>query len=500
MNLAMNLERSAFFFPNRPAVSENGLTTSYAQLNEKANRVATKLIEMGLKPGDHVGLCAPNSGDWLVLYFSVLKAGAVAVTLSSLLAPDEFRLLVGHAKLKFLYTNEVRLDDLVELKGSGGLEKVICTGGDLTFKEILDSGTGSFEAVDRDRSDTAAILYTGGTTGVPKGVMLTHENLNVSAHNVAYSERSTENDRALCFLPFNHVFGQAHIMNATIMSAGCLELLPTFDIERVISLIEGGSITKLFSVPTVYTRLLGLEGLERMMRNVRYCFSAAASLPTEVVRNWKERTGLNICEGYGLTESASAVTYNHYYRHVVGSIGGTVPGVEVQIRDIAGNRLDRGQQGEICILGHNIMKGYLDNPEATAEAFWKDGWFRSGDIGYFDDEGYLYIVDRLKDLIITGGENVYPREVEEAIYTKPEVEECAVVGFPDKEWGERVTAFIKPKPGKELSSESLKSYLRTCLSPFKVPKQYIIVDDMPKSPAGKILKRELKKKFTDGNG
>ena len=500
MNLATNLERSAFFFPNRPAVSENGLATSYAQLNEKANRVATKLIEMGLKPGDHVGLCAPNSGDWLVLYFAVLKAGAVAVTLSSLLAPDEFRLLVGHARLKFLYTNEVRLDDLVELKGSGGLEKVICTGGDLTFKEILDSGTGSFEAVDRDRSDTAAILYTGGTTGMPKGVMLTHENLNVSAHNVAFSERSTENDRALCFLPFNHVFGQAHIMNATIMSAGCLELLPTFDIERVISLIESGSITKLFSVPTVYTRFLGLDGLERMMRNVRYCFSAAASLPTEVVRNWKERTGLNICEGYGLTESASAVTYNHYYRHVVGSIGGTVPGVEVQIRDVSGNRLDRGQQGEICILGHNIMKGYLDNPEATAEAFWKDGWFRSGDIGYFDDEGYLYIVDRLKDLIITGGENVYPREVEEAIYTKPEVEECAVVGFPDKEWGERVTAFIKPKSGKELSSESLKSYLRTCLSPFKVPKQYIIVDDMPKSPAGKILKRELKKKFTDGNG
>jgi long-chain acyl-CoA synthetase len=362
MNLATNLERSAFFFPGRPAVSENGLTISYAQLNEKANCIATKLIAMGLKPADHVGLCAPNSADWLVFYFGVLKAGAVAVTLSSLLVPDEFRLLVGHAKLKFLYTNEVRLDDLLELKGSGGLEKVICTGGDLTFKEILDSGTGSFEAVDRDRSDTAAILYTGGTTGVPKGVMLTHENLNVSAHNVAFSERSTENDRALCFLPFNHVFGQAHIMNATIMSAGCLELLPTFDIERVISLIEGGSITKLFSVPTVYTRFLGLEGLEKMMRNVRYCFSAAASLPTEVVRNWKERTGLNICEGYGLTESASAVTYNHYYRHVVGSIGGTVPGVEVQIRDVSGNRVDRGQQGEICILGHNIMKGYLDNP------------------------------------------------------------------------------------------------------------------------------------------
>ncbi len=497
MNVATNLERSAFFFPNRPAVSENGIPLSYAELNEKAGRVAAKLVEMGLKPGEHVGLCAPNSADWLIFYFGVLKAGAVAVTLSSLLTPDEFRLLVGHAKLKFLYTIESRLGDLGDLKGGEGPEKTICTGGDITFKGILDSASGSFGAVDRGRADTAAILYTGGTTGMPKGVMLTHENINVSAHNVAFSERSTENDRALCFLPFNHVFGQMHIMNATMMSAGCLELLPTFDMDKVISLIEGGSITKLFSVPTVYTRFLGLEKLETMMRNVRYCFSAAASLPTEIVRQWKERTGLNICEGYGLTESASAVTYNHYYRHVVGSIGGTVPGVEVQIRDISGNLLEQGQQGEICILGHNIMKGYLDNPEATAEAFWKDGWFRSGDIGYFDDEGYLYIVDRLKDLIITGGENVYPREVEEALYTKPEVEECAVVGLPDREWGERVAAFIKLKPGNKVSDNDLKQYLKTLLSPFKIPKKYVFMDEMPKSPAGKILKRELKKSHSD---
>jgi len=496
MNVATNLEKSAFFFPDRPAVSENGIPLSYAELNEKAGRVAAKLVEMGLKPGEHVGLCAPNSGDWLIFYFGVLKAGAVAVTLSSLLTADEFRLLVGHARLKFLYTIESRLGELGNLKGGEGPEKTICTGGDITFKEVLDTAPGTLRAVDRGRTDTAAILYTGGTTGMPKGVMLTHENINVSAHNVAFSERSTEKDRALCFLPFNHVFGQMHIMNATIMSAGCLELLPTFDMDKVISLIEGGSITKLFSVPTVYTRFLGLEKLETMMRNVRYCFSAAASLPTEIVRQWKERTGLNICEGYGLTESASAVTYNHYYRHVVGSIGGTVPGVEVQIRDISGNLLEQGQQGEICILGHNIMKGYLDNPEATAEAFWKDGWFRSGDIGYFDDEGYLYIVDRLKDLIITGGENVYPREVEEALYTKPEVEECAVIGLPDREWGERVAAFIKLKKGNKVSDDELKQHLKALLSPFKVPKKYVFVDEMPKSPAGKILKRELKKEFT----
>ncbi len=495
MNLATNLERSAFFFPDHPAISENSKELTYAQFNEKANRVATALLKMGVGPGDHIGLCAPNSTDWLIFYFGALKIGAVAVTLSSLLSADEFRLLVGHAKLKVLFTTETRLGDLQGLPEGEAVDKVVCPNGDLSLDQLMNTGTASFTSTDRQRSDTAAILYTGGTTGMPKGVMLTHENINTSAHNVAFSERSTEKDRALCFLPFNHVFGQMHIMNATVMSAGCLEVLPSFDMDRIIELIRAGAVTKFFSVPTVYARFLAMDGLEEMMRGVRYCFAAAASLPTEVVRQWKERTGLTICEGYGLTESASAVTYNHYYRHVVGSIGGMVPGVEVQIRDTSGNMLKQGEQGEICILGHNIMKGYLDNPEATSEAFWKDGWFRSGDIGYFDEEGYLYIVDRLKDLIITGGENVYPREVEEALYTKPEVEECAVVGFPDKEWGERVTAFIKLKPGRTTTADEVKQHLKSRLSPFKIPKKYIFVDEMPKSPAGKILKRELKNKF-----
>jgi len=174
--------------------------------------------------------------------------------------------------------------------------------------------------------------------------------------------------------------------------------------------------------------------------------------------------------------------------------------VEVQIRDMDGHRLEQGHEGEICIFGHNIMKGYLNNPEATKEAFWDDGWFRSGDIGVFDKDGYLYIVDRVKDMIITGGENVYPREVEEVLYMRPEVEECAVVGFPDKEWGEKVTAFIVPRPGQTVVPNDVKTFLKTKLSPFKVPKEYVVVEDMPKSPAGKILKRELRKKFSDGKG
>jgi long-chain acyl-CoA synthetase len=492
MNLATNLEWSAFFFPQRPAVSEGSSETSYAQLNEKANRLATALMSLGIKPGDHVALCAPNSGDWLVFYFGVLKAGAVAVAMSSMLSRDELVLLINHSQPRIIYTEDERLDALAHFKGSGGLENIISPGGDLNLQQLMDKGSPAFKAVERGRSDTAAILYTGGTTGIPKGVMLTHENINTSAHNVAFSERSTEADRALCFLPFNHVFGQMHIMNATILSGGCLEILPAFDLDQVLSILAAGRATKLFAVPTVYVRLLGVQDIKEKMGAVRYSFSAAASMAAEIVRQWKDRTGLTIHEGYGLTESASAVTYNHYYRHVIGSIGTTVPGVEVQIRDEQGQALAQGKEGEICIRGRNIMKGYLNNPEGTKEAFWGNDWFRSGDIGVFDENGYLYIVDRVKDVIITGGENVYPREVEEVLYQRPEVQECAVIGLPDKEWGERVTAYIIPQPGKTIDKDELKSFLKTRLAPFKVPKEFHVVSELPKSPAGKILKRELR--------
>jgi long-chain acyl-CoA synthetase len=495
VNLATNLESSAFFFPERPALSDGDLEITYAGLNERASRIATGLLQLGVKPGEHIGLCAPNSSDWIAFYFGVLKTGAIAITLSSLLTPDEMTLLVNHSKPRFMFTVPERLGHLEPLKSSQGLEKIICPGGDLEFSHILERGSGSFKAVQRDRNDTAAVLYTGGTTGTPKGVMLSHENINVSAYNVARSERSTEDDRALCFLPFNHVFGQAHIMNATIFSAGCLELLPSFDIDRVLHLTRKGRATKLFAVPTAYARLLAIDGLQQKLGRVRYCFSAAASMAVEFVKQWKEVTGITISEGYGMTESASAVTYNHYYRHVVGSIGTTVPLVEVEIRDKSGNLLETGQEGEICIRGPNIMSGYLDNDMETAAAFWDGRWFRSGDVGRLDGDGYLYIVDRIKDMVITGGENVYPREVEEVIYSYGRIADCAVIGVPDREWGERVVAFVKPEEGTAIVPEELKQYLKARLSPFKVPKEYLVLQEMPQSSVGKILKRDLKQLY-----
>jgi long-chain acyl-CoA synthetase len=258
-------------------------------------------------------------------------------------------------------------------------------------------------------------------------------------------------------------------------------------------------VTKFFAVPTVYVRLLQAGGLKENLGTIRYCFSAAASMARELVTQWKERTGLNIHESYGMTETASMVTFNHYYRHVVGSVGTPAGNSEVTIRDPEGGLVPIGQIGEICIRGRNVMRGYLDNPEATQEAFHGD-WLRSGDLGYLSPEGYLYIVDRLKDMIITGGENVYPREVEEVLYTRPEVAECAVIGLPDPEYGERVVAYVVLRQGGSLDPVELKAYLKRYLSPFKVPKEFATVDALPTSPAGKILKRELKQAVLSDRG
>jgi len=512
MNLARNLELSALFFPNHVAIREGDRKLTYAQLNDQVNRVATGLISMGVKPGDLIALCAPNSADWIIFYFGIIKAGGVAVTLFSTITSGELINLLNHSKPKMIFTTPNRLPDLANLKASGMLEQAICTTeSDLTLQGLVEKGSGSFKTIDMERDDTAAILYTGGTTGLPKGVMLTHAGISFSSQAIAVYEHCTEDDLAICFQPFNHVFGQIHIMNATIMTAGCLELMPSLDIDRVLALMEEGRVTKFFSVPTVYVRLLGVPDLKKKLGKVRYCFSAGASMAMEIVKQWKELTGITIAESYGMTE-VMPITFNHYYpeKHVVGSVGQPVQGVEVQIRDVSsGHLLEQGQEGEICIRGYNVMKGYLNNPEATREAFWyskgdkrrrqAEAFFRSGDIGVCDKNGYISIVDRLKDLIITGGENVFPREVEESLYTWPAVEECVAVGLPDKEWGERVAAFIIPKPGQTIDANALKTYLKGRLAPFKVPKEYIIVSDLPKSPAGKILKREVKKQHLEKN-
>jgi long-chain acyl-CoA synthetase len=289
-------------------------------------------------------------------------------------------------------------------------------------------------------------------------------------------------------------------MGSMVQAGGSLVIQPSFDMDRVLDAIKRYRITKFYAVPTIYYRLLQIDGLKERLGDVNYCFSAAASMPGEIVREWKLRTDLNIYESYGMTETATMVTYNHHIRHVVGSVGTAVNIVEVQIRDPEGDALGPRKEGEICIRGPNVMKGYLNKPDETRAVFWGD-WLRSGDIGLVDEGGYLYIIDRIKDMIITGGENVYPREIEEVLYKRPDVGQCSVVGLPDKEYGERVTACIVPKQeGQPLDPSDLKAFLKIHLSPFKVPKEYIFLDELPKGSTGKILKRELKKQIMEMRG
>jgi long-chain acyl-CoA synthetase len=274
MNIARNLERSALFFPDRPALSEGEVQLTYAQANERTNRIATALIHMGIEPGDRIAITYPNSIDWVTFYFGVLKVGAIAITLAANLSSDEVRNLINHSKPRMVLCDEAKLHDLEPLKAEGYLETIISESGDTDIRQLIEEGSPSFEAVDKDRTDTALVLYTGGTTGIPKGVMVTHEHVIFSSESIAYCERSNEYDRALCFLPFNHVFAQFHIMNSTIFSAGCVEMLPALDVDRILKLLEGDRITKFFAVPTVYVRLLSMSDLRKKLGKLRYCFSA----------------------------------------------------------------------------------------------------------------------------------------------------------------------------------------------------------------------------------
>jgi long-chain acyl-CoA synthetase len=420
----------------------------------------------------------------------------VAATLSSLLTGVEFSNLIRHARPRVVYADAARLASLRGIRSSAGVETVLCPDGDMDLASLMALGSPCFRTVERERRDAIAVLYTGGTTGDPKGVMLTQEGMDFSCQSNLLYERYTHADFSLCFLPFNHVFGQIYIMNPTIQSGGCLEVMPGFDMDRVLWLLDRGRLTRFYAVPTVYTRLIDVPDIGRRFQKVRYCFSGGAAMSAGILRYWKDLTGKTIADGYGLTEFMP-ITYNHFHleHHVPGSVGQAVFGVEMEMRDEEGRQVPQGKEGEISVRGLSAMKGYLHDPEGTEKAFWKDGWLHTGDVGVLDPRGFVYIVDRLKDLIITGGENVYPREIEEALYTRAEIEDCAVVGVPDREWGEKTVAYLVPRKGQRMDTAELDAFLRTRLSSFKIPKEYRAVAELPKSPQGKILRKEVRKLY-----
>lgn len=489
MNIANNLLKVAYSLPDHVAVIDKGEKYSYGRLNEDSNAFASALIKMGIKKADNILICHKNSYEWLVGYFGTIKAGAVAVTVPSTLSKDEIGIIIDDCQPKAIVADEVNLQKMSEL----GINNIplIAEGAEMGFYNILNSERVQFKLAHMDRSDPAAILYTGGTTGFPKGVILTHQNIQASYQNVAFNERTSWRDVSLCFLPLNHVFAQIHIVGSAIYSGATIVIHESFDMDKALEDIKRHKITKFYGVPTIYVRLLNLPDVQEKVKTLRYTFSAAASLAGDIAREWKNLTGLDIHEAYGMTESASMVTFNHYFRHVVGSVGTPANLVEVAILTKDGFTDDPGVEGEICIKGPNIMKGYLNRPKETSEAFIGD-WFRSGDVGYLDEKGYLFLVDRIKDLIITGGENVYPKEVENVLYSEPEIQEAVVFGIPDREYGEKVVAMLVLKEGKSLDPAELRQRLKSRLAPYKVPKEFFIVDSIPRTSAGKVQKRQLK--------
>ena len=496
MNLSAMIEKSARYFKDKPAIVFGSRQYTYAEFNTAVNRVARYLLDRGLRPGDRAAIFAGNRPEWAAVYYGIVRAGGVAVCLSASYKKKEIEPLVNDSGARWIFfgpETEEQLPDREEIPATEtlGLER------DPALVDLF-APTGNPDGkpvmADRGADDPCAILYTGGTTGTPKGAVLSHGNILFTAQNVCYHERTSPQDRSVCFMPLNHVFGGNHIMNSIFYGCGTLVLHRGFDMDRVLASLAENAVTRFFAVPTIYIRMLDNPDSLKGFETVSYCFSAATSMASEIVRRWSETFGLTIHESYGMTETASLVTFNHLYQHRIGSVGTLAGVVEARLVDPEDNPVPVGETGEIVIRGPNIMTGYFNKPKETAHAM-RGGWLHSGDIGRFDEEGYLYIVDRIKDLVISGGLNVYPSEVEEILYTHPAVDECVVVGMPDQEYGEAVTAFVILRRGCEAAQEELIAHCKSRMASYKAPKKVVYVQDLPKTPTGKILRRAIREKF-----
>jgi long-chain acyl-CoA synthetase len=498
LNLSSIIDRGALNFAEKTALIQDRNRYTYERLKSATERIALYLSEQGIRRGDRIAIYMPNCPEWVAAYYGIIRLGAVAVCVSSAYKQKEVASLLNDSLVSLLITCDELLDRVPKRDTVASVKEVVIWENDRVLESIFDIRPAEhkpFLPVDCGLDDECAILFTGGTTGTPKGAMLTHRNILYSAQNVCYHERAVAADVALCFLPLNHVFGGVHIMNSTFYGCGTLVLHKSFDMDRLLSSVRAEKITRFYSVPTVFIRLLNTTDSGKYLTSVNYCFSAATSMASEIVRQWQDKFNLTIHEAYGMTETSSLVTFNHLYHHKIGSVGTPAGIVEVKIVDDKDNEVPPGEAGEIVIRGPNIMKGYFKKPEETGEVL-SNGWLHSGDIGRLDEDGYLYIVDRIKDMVISGGLNVYPTEVEEILYTHAAVEECAVVGMPHTEYGEAVSAFIKKKQGLECSEDDLIDYCKKRKASYKAPKKIFFVDELPKSPAGKILKREIRKLFS----
>jgi long-chain acyl-CoA synthetase len=513
LNLSVILEDSAKRYPSKAAFTFMDTPITYAALNAAANKVANGLTSKGIKPGDKVALSCPNVPAFPVLYYGIIKTGAVVVPLNVLLKKDEiaFHLTDSDAKTYCCFTGTPELpmgqmgyDAFNTIDGCELFFLIMpdtampaSIEGVQTIADLIEDQPATFETCQTNAEDTCVIIYTSGTTGRPKGAELTHSNLLLNAILICDLMNSTADDSSLVVLPLFHIFGMTVLLNAGVYKGGTGILLPRFDAANAFALMQQHNVTIFVGVPTMFWGLLNYTNpqvdFDSIAANLKLCLSGGASLPVKVLQDFEQRFNVPIIEGYGMSEGSPVVTFNNLKTgRKPGSVGTSVWGVEVKLVDSDGNEVAVGEKGELLYRGHNVMNGYYKNPEATA-AFIKNGWMHSGDIAVKDADGFYFIVDRTKDMIIRGGYNVYPREVEEIMIQHEAVSLVAVIGIPHEEMGEEVKAFVVLKESYTVSSAELVSWTKERIASYKYPRHIDFVAALPMSATGKILKKELRK-------
>jgi long-chain acyl-CoA synthetase len=494
LNLGSILAGSADLHPERVAIRQGERALRYEELDRAARGVATALRARGIAPGESVAVLVPNVAEFSIAYFGILYAGCTVVPLNVLLSAPEVEYHLKDSRARLLIAHPLFEAPARAGAQAAGVPVVAAAGtGPDTLAELAaeDPQPALHPTA---ATDTAVVLYTSGTTGKPKGAELTHSNLFVNCAVVVPKLAPMSHDEvALGVLPLFHSFGQTCIQNATIAAGGCYSLLPRFTPEDAFQTMERDGVTLFAGVPTMYFALLHHEPARGYdVSKLRWCLCGGAPMPVEVMKAFEAKFGVEILEGFGLSETSPVASFNMKGRpRTPGSIGYPVWGVEMAILDDEDRPLPDGERGEICIRGHNVMKGYLGRPDATKEAL-RGGWFHSGDIGIRDPDGSYRIVDRKKDMIIRGGFNVYPREVEEVLYAHPAIVEAAVIGVPHESHGEEVKAVVVSRDPK-LEQGALIAWCKERLAAYKYPRVVEFSESLPKGPTGKILKRELRR-------
>ncbi len=506
-NLATILREQARITPDKDCLRFLGAATSYAEIDAASTKVAGNLRSLGLEVGDRVGVALPNLPEFVITYFGIIKAGLVMVPLNPLLKAPEITYHLGDSGARAFVTFELFATEQVpgaqELDGVQvfvvpfpGSDAAPPQGArpwaDLIADGETDPVTG--DIVPTDPVDTAVMIYTSGTTGHPKGAELTHFQMYMNCTIAGELFGCRSDDVALAVLPFFHVFGLSSVLNLTLRYGGTLSVVPRFEAPGVLDAMENDRVTVFLGVPTMFQAITAEDRSKRDLSSLRVAVSGGASMPGEVMRAFEEAFGVIVLEGYGLSETASGASFNRNAdERKLLSVGKPLWGVEMRVVDDDDRPLPVGEEhvGEIVIRGHNVMKGYFGRPEETAAAL-RNGWFHTGDVGYADDDGFYFIVDRKKDLVIRGGYNVYPREIEEVLYEHPDLAEVAVIGRPDDRLGEEVVAVVVAKDGTSPSPEDVVAFAKARLAAYKYPREVRFMDELPKGPTGKILKKELR--------